>query len=559
MSRFTTEGDYTIKQKPITAKGGGRRIGGITVDGDYTYTPQAVTRSGATGQVVSPKSGAQSTTGITAPKSTAYLPNAARRQEAAKAPYNREANTYGARSLMRAAGLDDNDIGYDGQYVTYKGNRMFIPDTVENGTSYASKPTIYGAINGAYAADGKKLVQANRYQNKYGITDGLGYNAATGEVTVGGVPIDYAYIDDGGNAWADESILSSAYDNYANSLGIREPGYYSREYNDEVKAGEERADAAVDELKNWKLTDEDIKNDPIYKAYAAEYLRDGAKAYKNTLAQLAAQTGGGLSSAAIAAAGAAQNEYMDALADRVPEIAQYAYERFRNGEMADIDEAARRREDAYNKYAVGYGENRDNLDRQEAESEAAYERFVKDIDLQKSREALRQEQYENLFARGQLAGGFTDEEKEAAGADNPYAGEAAYFDKVTRPQYEWQSELEDKYDEKKSKRDTANDAYLLGINNANDLAKLAAQNSYDMQQLDKKYQYENKAAYDDLLYDLLLQAQKKQSGDDWSGEDGDDDLMALALSGIASDPNTPEDTKSTIKDILWKMFGEGKE
>lgn len=545
INNFVTEGDYTIKQKPVTVPGKGRNIGGMVINGDYTYTPQSVTRSGQTGQVVSPKSGAQSTTGITAPKSTSYLPNTARRQEAAKAPYNSGTNTYGARALMRAAGLDDESIGYDGQYVTYKGNKLFVPSVVENGTSYASKPTIYSGINTALANDGVKLVQANKYQNKYGIADGLGYNAATGEVTVGGVPIDYAYIDEGGNAWVDENVISGAYDNYAKSLGVREPGYYKKEYDDEAALARKAQEEAVDRLRGWNMTEGELRTDPIYRAYAKQYIRDGAKAYKNAMGQMAAQTGGGLSSAAIAAAGAAQNEYMGELADRVPEIMQYAYERFRNGEEAAMDSANQRRTDAYNKYAIGYGENRDNIERQDAQSAAAYNRFINDVALKDAREDLGQKEYDNIFAKGQKRGYFTDGEKYITGGTNPFAGEVSYNEVVAKPLYEFEKKTDDEYAAKASEREVKNDAYLLGINNANDLAKLYAQYKYDDKLNNTKFANEKELAEQDFLYDLVTNNRKAEY-------DGDELVEVPELE--MEDGSTPEEW--ALAKILGKYLGE---
>lgn len=570
VNNITVEGDYTVRQKPLVTPGGGRRINGMTVYGDVSQKLPAVTRSGRTGAVISstPKSvqSVPNSNGITAPANI---------RRAQKPPYNPEGNTYGGRAVMRAAGLSDSDIGYDGQYVTYKGNKMFIPSSVENGTAYAPKSTIYAAVNNAYKNDGTPLVQVNRYQNKYGITDGYGYNDKTGEVTLGGAPIDYAYIDEDGNAWAREDVLSSAYDRYADELGIREPGYYKKEYDRELRAAQDAAAGAVGRMKNWSISDEDIKNDPIYKAYAAQYLRDGAKAYKDTLGTLAAQSGGGLSSSALAAAGAAQNEYMQQLSDRVPQIAQYAYERFLNGEQADIAEQAQRRQDALSRYSAGYAENSDLLDRQKAEREAAYDRFLKDLALKKEREDLGQLAYENLFKRGQLAGGFTEEEKARAGAQNPYAGEMAYNLFVKQPQYEYERSRDDYYDERKGNRDFEHDKTLVGVQsdndltklamqyrnekelqgmqNSNDLAKIAMQHRNDRELADIEQGYKRSNAADDFIYGIALNGQKKS--DEYSDNKTDPIMQAAAeYAGAESE----EEKRSILKQIADMAYGEGK-
>lgn len=502
VNNITVEGDYTVRQKPLVTPGGGRRINGMTVYGDVSQKLPAVTRSGRTGAVISntPKSvqSVPDSNGITAPANI---------RRAQKPPYNPEGNTYGGRAVMRAAGLSDSDIGYDGQYVTYKGNKMFIPSSVENGTAYAPKSTIYAAVNNAYKNDGTPLVQVNRYQNKYGITDGYGYNDKTGEVTLGGAPIDYAYIDEDGNAWAREDVLSSAYDRYAGELGIREPGYYKKEYDRELRA---------------------------------------------------AQSGGGLSSSALAAAGAAQNEYMQQLSDRVPQIAQYAYERFLNGEQADIAEQAQRRQDALSRYSAGYAENSDLLDRQKAEREAAYDRFLKDLALKKEREDLGQLAYENLFKRGQLAGSFTEEEKARAGAQNPYAGEMAYNLFVKQPQYEYERSRDDYYDEQKGNRDFEHDKDLLGIQSDNDLAKIEAQHKNDKELVGVEQWYKKGDPVSDLAYDIIREQYSKTAAPNTS-----DPIMQWALKyvGAEGDRNKQQSLRQQLNnmdELLSLAYGEGK-
>lgn len=566
INNINVEGDYTVRKKPLTMSGNGQKINGMTVYGDVTQKGADVTRSGVSGAIVQATpvgtKNTASASGITAPKSGGVAPSVRRAQSA---PYNPADNTYGGRAIMRAAGLNDSDIGYDGQYVTYKGNKLYIPSSVENGTSYAPKATIFGAVNTAYQNDGTPLVQVNRYQNKYGIADGYGYNDKTGEVTVGGAPIDYAYIDEDGNAWAREDILKDAYDRYADSLGIREPGYYKKQLDSEIASAQDAAARAVGRMKSWDYSYEDMKNDPIYRAYAAQYLRDGARAYSDTLGTLVAQSGGGLSSAALAAAGAAQNEYMKKLADNVPSIAQYAYERFINGEQADIAEQAQRRQDAQIRYSAGYGENSDNLERQKAERQAAYDRFINDIALKSAREDLAQTAYDNLFKRGQLAGSFTDEERARAGTDNPYAGEMAYNLLVKQPQYEYERSRDDYYDERKGNRDFEHDKTLLGIQGDNEIARLAAQyinekQILDMQQeqerqmADKEQEYKSANALDDVIYNIALSGYKNTDG---AVGGNDDELMALAKQYVAAG-NDKETKRSVTQKILDFALGEGR-
>ena len=76
-----------------------------------------------------------------------------------------------------------------------------------------------------------------------------------------------------------------------------------------------------------KLEEEyDPNSDPSYLAYKNQYLAGGQKAMQDTLAKAAALTGGYGSSYGQSAGQQTYNDYMTALADKIPELAQAAYE-----------------------------------------------------------------------------------------------------------------------------------------------------------------------------------------------------------------------------------------
>lgn len=114
-----------------------------------------------------------------------------------------------------------------------------------------------------------------------------------------------------------ESLEYPAY-NWAPSAFQR--GQYNSEYADLIKA-------ASDRIANWNY---DPKNDVSYRAYAQQYMRNGANAYEDTLARQAARTGGVASSYAAAAAQQQYNNYMADLASKVPELEQLAYQKAMN-------------------------------------------------------------------------------------------------------------------------------------------------------------------------------------------------------------------------------------
>lgn len=76
-----------------------------------------------------------------------------------------------------------------------------------------------------------------------------------------------------------------------------------------------------------KLDEEyDPNSDPTYLAYKNQYTKGGMKAMQDTLAKAAALTGGYGSSYGQSAGQQTYNDYMTALADKIPELAQAAYE-----------------------------------------------------------------------------------------------------------------------------------------------------------------------------------------------------------------------------------------
>lgn len=127
--------------------------------------------------------------------------------------------------------------------------------------------------------------------------------------------------------------------------------------------------AVLDDIVNQQEFSYDHEKDPTYRAYEKQYLREGNRARENTLAQVAAMTGGRPSSYAISAAQQAENNYAAALADMIPTLRQNALTEHKNEMAAKYDilsvlqqrqdnEENRKRllvQDALNKYQVlGY-------------------------------------------------------------------------------------------------------------------------------------------------------------------------------------------------------------
>jgi len=102
-------------------------------------------------------------------------------------------------------------------------------------------------------------------------------------------------------------------------------GQYVSSYDDLISAAQSK-------LANFSY---DPESDTSYQAYAGQYRKAGRDAYDDTLAKIAARTGGVASSYAEAAAQQQYGNYMSALAAKIPELAEIAYNRQRN-ELSDL-------------------------------------------------------------------------------------------------------------------------------------------------------------------------------------------------------------------------------
>lgn len=167
---------------------------------------------------------------------------------------------------------------------------------------------------------------------------------------------------------------------------------------------------AQDNTANFKY---DPMTDVSYQALVKEYARLGDRANENTLANQAALTGGRASTYAVSAAAQAQNQYNQALTDKIPELERLAYDRFnadRNyglnllGTMKSLDDSA------YNRFTdqrnFDYQQGRDNVadshwdktfDYQKQRDNVADSHWDKNFDYQKQRDNVSDSHWERNF------------------------------------------------------------------------------------------------------------------------------------------------------------------
>lgn len=162
----------------------------------------------------------------------------------------------------------------------------------------------------------------------------------------------------------------------------------------------------------------DPATDPMYQQYADSYTRMGKQAMEDTLAQVSARTGGLASSYAGTAAQQAYNGYMSALADKVPELRQLAYQMY-------MDEGDAQRQ---------------NLQLLQNLEEIAYSRYLNDLDQHNADRNFAYGAYRDQVADQQHAGEWAYKVGRDQISDNRYAQQRA-DDKATADKADAQARI----------------------------------------------------------------------------------------------------------------------
>lgn len=145
------------------------------------------------------------------------------------------------------------------------------------------------------------------------------------------------------------------------------PTYTSRYQN--------QIDDLTRQILNREAFSYDPEKDPTYQQYKESYTRSGERAMQDTLGQVSARTGGLASSYAGSAAQQTYDNYMGALADKIPELKQLAYSMYQdegNTQRANLEMLEALEQGDYAKYAdllaqyntdrsFDYGVHRDNI------------------------------------------------------------------------------------------------------------------------------------------------------------------------------------------------------
>ena len=135
----------------------------------------------------------------------------------------------------------------------------------------------------------------------------------------------------------------------------------------------------IDELLNGILNRDkfsyDATKDPLYAQYQDQYQREGQRAMKDTLGEVAANTGGLASSWATTAASQAGDYYASKVSDKVPELYQMAYQMY----LDDIDNQVRDLGLVENMDNTQYGRYRDTMSDWRSDRDFAYGQYRDDV------------------------------------------------------------------------------------------------------------------------------------------------------------------------------------
>ena len=98
---------------------------------------------------------------------------------------------------------------------------------------------------------------------------------------------------------------------------------YASKYSDKIPD-------LIDAISGYGSFSYDAESDPLFSGYKKQYLREGKRAIEDTMGSFAGMTGGIPSSYAVTAASQAGNYYNSQLTDKIPQLYDIAYNKYRD-------------------------------------------------------------------------------------------------------------------------------------------------------------------------------------------------------------------------------------
>ena len=262
----------------------------------------------------------------------------------------------------------------------------------------------YASLSGMSDLDKAALEAAgNSYNQAYSAGDQAGMDAAHKQAEA--IRNKYGY--SGGSDGSQYIPFGSVSGEFSYESA---PSYVSR-YQSQI-------DALTNELLNRDPFEYNYLEDPTYQQYAESYTRAGERAMQDVLAQVSARTGGLASSYATTASQQTYDNYMQALADKVPELQQLAYSMYmdegdamranldmllalENGDYGRYQDLLTQynndRNFAYGQYRDGVSDDRYNLEWQYGvgRDQISDQRYQDETAYNREQDAWNREQYES--------------------------------------------------------------------------------------------------------------------------------------------------------------------
>lgn len=277
--------------------------------------------------------------------------------------------------------------------------------------------------------------------------------------------------------------------------------------------------------------------DPTYQQYEQSYREGGKRAMQDTLGQASARSGGLASSYADRVSQQTYDQYMSALADKIPELRQLAYEMYRdelNGKRADLSMLTGLDDSAYNKFLTALGQY--NTDRS--------------FDYGMFGDAVGRDQWQREFDRGVLE------------SDRDFAYRAGR-DQLTDQRYD-QEYADSRADTEWEKLNyTSEQEYNKALQKAQTLAAAGDFSGYLEMGYSEGEVSNLKTAYDKAQAAIASKSKSSGSGSSGSKKSGSADTGILAaMYALGNDAAAYEylvglDLAAGKTDTLWSLYQSG--
>lgn len=179
---------------------------------------------------------------------------------------------------------------------------------------------------------------------------------------------------------AQNDNVTALYEKYNNLYGKNNAPTWTPQYQEQISQ-------ILGDITNRDPFEYKMTEDPLYQQYRDQYIREGQRAMKDTMAQTAMMSGGYANTAGAIAAQQGYDQYLAQLNDRVPQLEQQAYGKY-------VDNLA----DMYNQLGAYQGEE-NRLYGQYLDALNQYN-TDRDYSFNAMQAAIGQNNYENEFNRG---------------------------------------------------------------------------------------------------------------------------------------------------------------